>query len=67
MQLVLSSSTCKENKHRQGWQVVQQASYQRNVVQDEAKGGGSFCEVLTDLPRHKFSLGDELTGIEASL
>lgn len=43
------------------------ASYQRNIVQDEAEGGGSFRKVLADLPRHQFSLGDELSGIEPSL
>lgn len=42
-------------------------SYQRDVVQDEAEGGGSFCQVLADLPGHKLSLGDELTGVKASL
>lgn len=44
-----------------------EASYQWDIVQDEAKGGGSFCQVLTDLPGHKLSLGDELTGVKASL
>lgn len=43
------------------------ASYQRNIVQDEAEGGGSFRKVLAHLPRHQFSLGDELPGIKPSL
>lgn len=43
------------------------ASYQWNIIQDETKGVGSLCEVLTDLPRHKLSLGDELTSIKPSL
>lgn len=56
-----------KNRTQTKWATCTTASYQRNVVQDEAKGGGSFCEVLTDLSRHKFSLGDELAGIETSL
>lgn len=49
------------------WSLLPTASYQWNVIQDEAEGGGSFCKVLTDLPRHKLSLSDELTGIKPSL
>ncbi len=52
------------------WTLLQNlpaASYQWNVIQDEAEGGGSFCKILTNLPRHKLSLGDKLTSIKPSL
>lgn len=56
-----------ENKTRTHSVNEREASYQGDVVQDEAEGGGSFRQVLADLPGHKLSLGDELTGVEASL
>lgn len=56
-----------ENTTRTRMVNEEEALYQWDVVQDEAEGGGSFCQVLADLPGNKLSLGDELTGIKASL
>lgn len=46
---------------------LQAASYQWYIIQDEAEGGRSFCEVLTDLPGHELSLSDQLASIKPSL
>lgn len=47
--------------------ILEAASYQWYVIQDESEGGSSFHKILTDLARHELSLGDELPGIKPSL